>query len=158
MSIEKLMKSCRSDGMSLIDKIKSGMSEVGNKAMIVVEVNKLRLINVSKQNEINSIYKKIGEKVAQLAQDDIMLDHAQFASELEQINILKFEIQQNNYQINNLGDDKQCSHCGHSNPIDARVCSSCQVGFPIHEVTNIEQRDSFIELTEKDDKFNSGSQ
>ena len=141
--------------MSLIDKIKSGVSEAGQKAKIVVEVNKLRLINVSKQSEINSLYKQIGERVYQYVDQNISLESALFASELEQINILKFEIEQNTYQIHNLNDEKSCPRCQHHNAFDARECSHCHEPFPIHEIANIEDDNNTVQLLDQNNKLDT---
>lgn len=139
--------------MSLIDKIKSGVSEAGQKAKIVVEVNKLRIVNVSKQSEINSLYKQIGEKVTQYVDQSIALQTSLFASELEQIDMLKFEIEQNTHQINNLNDEKTCPHCKHDNAFDARVCTQCHAPFPIHDVPNIDNSNNRVELLDENNKL-----
>ncbi|MCR8655818.1 zinc ribbon domain-containing protein [Paenibacillus endoradicis] len=139
--------------MSLIDKIKSGVSEAGHKAKIVVEVNKLRIINVSKQSEINSLYKQIGEKVSQFVDQNISLEPSLFASELEQIDILKFEIEQNILQIHNLNDEKSCPHCHHDNAFDARECAQCHAPFPIHDIPNIEISNNSAELIDPNNKL-----
>ena len=140
--------------MSLIDKIKSGVSEAGQKAKVVVEVNKLRLINVSKQSEINSLYKQIGEKVSQYVDQSVALEPALFATELEQINILKFEMEQNTYQIHNLNDEKSCPQCQHLNAFDARECSQCHEPFPIHDITNIDGDNNTVQLLDQHHKLN----
>lgn len=142
--------------MSLIDKIKSGVSEAGHKAKIVVEVNKLRLINVSKQSEINSLYKQMGEKVSQYVDQSISLAPSLFAGELEQIDILKFEIDQNIQKIHNLSDEKSCPHCGHNNVFDARECSQCHEQFPIHDIANIEPDNNTVQLLEQNNELADG--
>jgi len=139
--------------MSLIDKIKSGVSEAGQKAKIMVEVNKLRIINVSKQSEINSLYKQIGEKVTQYVDQSVSLESSLFASELEQIDILKFEIEQNNHQIHNLNDEKTCPHCNYDNAFDARECSQCHTPFPIHDVVSIDNSNNKVEQIDPNNKL-----
>lgn len=139
--------------MSFMDKLKRGAAEAGNKAKIVVEINKLKLINVSKQNDISQIYKQIGEKVVGFHAQQTELNYSLFTSELEKIVMLKIEIEQNLQQIANLSDDKQCPSCGASNAIDARVCTTCQQAFPIHVVEAIEDKEHYIELSsDKKDK------
>lgn len=135
--------------MSFIDKIKSGVSEAGQKAKVVVEVNKLKLVNVGKQNEINALYKKIGEKVYELSKQQEPIVNEQFAKEIEGINMLKIEISQNIQQIQNLSDEKLCPACGASNAITARECTFCHEAFPIHEVKAVEQQDLSIDSTEQ---------
>lgn len=121
--------------MSFFDKLKSGLHEAGNKAKIVVEQNKLKLKNVSKESQIEKLYKEIGEKVVKLHMErkDYGLD--EFKTELEAISILKLEIEQNEVAIAQLSDEKECHHCGKSNPIIARICTYCEKPFEIIEVS-----------------------
>lgn len=130
--------------MSFLDKLKTGVSEAGSKAKILVEINKLKLVNVGKQNEINGLYKEIGEKVTQAAELGQELKLAFFSDQLEQIAILKGEIEQNQLRIVNLSDDKQCPSCQSTLPIDAKECPNCNNSFLIEEEQIIEP--SYIEL------------
>jgi len=130
--------------MSFLDKLKTGVSEAGSKAKILVEVNKLKLINVGKQNEINGLYKEIGEKVTQAAELGQELKLAFFGEQLEQIAMLKSEIEQNQLRMINLTDDKQCPNCQSSIPIDAKECPNCNKSFLIEEKQAIEP--NYIEL------------
>lgn len=130
--------------MSFFDKLKTGMSEAGSKAKVLVEVNKLKLINVSKQNEINGLYKEIGEKVTLSAELGQELQIAYFSEQLEKIAMLKTEIEQNQLKIANLSDDKQCPNCQRMIPIDAKQCPHCNNSFLIEEQVSIEP--SYIDL------------
>lgn len=130
--------------MSFLDKLKSGVSEAGTKAKILVEINKLKLINVGKQNEINGLYKEIGEKVALAAEVGQELQLSYFSHQLEQIAMLKTEIEQNQLKITNLSDEKQCPDCNRSNPIDAIECIHCKTSFIVQERPVIEP--TYIEL------------
>ncbi|MBC8079071.1 MAG: zinc ribbon domain-containing protein, partial [Gorillibacterium sp.] len=49
--------------MSFFDKLKSGVTDAGNKAKLAVEVNRLKLQNHSKQKEIDQNFQKIGKQV-----------------------------------------------------------------------------------------------
>ncbi|MCM3632353.1 zinc ribbon domain-containing protein [Paenibacillus camelliae] len=130
--------------MSFLDKLKSGVSEAGTKAKILVEINRLKLINVGKQNEISGLYKEIGEKVALAAEAGQELQLSFFSHQLEQISILKTEIEQNQLKMLNLADDKQCPSCNRSNPIDAIGCVHCNASFIVQEHSTIEPQ--YIEL------------
>lgn len=142
--------------MSFIDKLKSGVSEAGMKAKVLVEINKLKLINVGKQNEINGLYKEIGEKVTLAAELGQELQLSYFSDQLEKISILKTEIEQNLLKITNLSDEKQCPACQRSNLIDAQQCTHCGHSFIVQERSTIEP--TYIELprqpkpTQRDDE------
>lgn len=75
--------------MSFLDKLKSGVSEAGTKAKILVEINRLKLINVGKQNEISGLYKEIGEKVALAAEAGQELQLSFLATSLSKFQCLK---------------------------------------------------------------------
>ncbi|MFC6331490.1 zinc ribbon domain-containing protein [Paenibacillus septentrionalis] len=130
--------------MSFIDKLKSGVSEAGMKAKVLVEINRLKLINVGKQNEINGLYKEIGEKVTLAAELGQELQLSYFSDQLEKISMLKTEIEQNLLKITNLSDEKQCPACQRSNPIDALQCPHCGNSFIVQERSTIEP--TYIEL------------
>jgi len=131
--------------MSFLDKLKSGVSEAGAKAKVLVEINKLKLINVGKQNEINSLYKEIGEKVALAAEVGQELKLSYFSHQIEQIAMLKTEIEQNQLKMTNLTDEKQCPDCNRSNPIDTIECIHCKASFIVQEQSVIEP--TYIELS-----------
>lgn len=133
--------------MSFFDKLKSGVSEAGSKAKVLVEINKLKLINVGKQNEINGLYKEIGEKVTLAAELGQELQLVYFSEQLEKIAMLKTEIEQNQLKISNLSDEKQCPSCNRSLPIDAKACPSCNTSFLIEEPQIIEP--TYIDLSSK---------
>jgi len=130
--------------LSFIDKLKSGVSEAGMKAKVLVEINRLKLINVGKQNEINGLYKEIGEKVTLAAELGQELQLSYFSDQLEKISMLKTEIEQNLLKITNLSDEKQCPACQRSNPIDALQCPHCGNSFIVQERSTIEP--TYIEL------------
>ena len=119
--------------MSFLDKLKTSVSEAGVKAKNLVEINKLKLINVSKNAEIDKLYKEIGEKVTNYAASNMDISAVLFQNQLEQIAILKHEIEQNNYQISHLSEEKLCPKCGRANTVNARYCIHCQASFTIIE-------------------------
>lgn len=125
--------------MSFLDKLKTTVSEAGSKAKILVEQNKLKLANVAKQAQIEKLHKEIGAMVASLhfAGEDISVDA--FQQQLEQISILKHEIEQNEHEIEMLSEEKECKQCGKETPVLAKVCLYCQAEFEIIDVSNKEQ-------------------
>lgn len=118
--------------MSFFDKFKTGVAEAGNKAKMVVEVNRLKMQNSSKQNEVNEQYQAIGKLVyAAAEQGSWPLPLEEFAAPIERIIQLRMEIEQNLLQIANLSDMKVCRSCGSSVPVNVRFCSSCGSTFEI---------------------------
>lgn len=111
--------------MSFMDKVKSGFSEAGSKAKIVVEVNKLKLQNSNKQKEIEKLYQSIGRlfflnavgTLEEVAESD-------YQSDVAEIVRLENEIEENKKQIKTIANEKDC-FCGKSSPLDARFCPSC---------------------------------
>lgn len=111
--------------MSFMDKVKSGFSEAGSKAKIVVEVNKLKLQNSNKQKEIEKLYQNIGRlffmnavgRMPDVAESD-------YQSIVTEIMLLENEIEENKKQIKTLANEKDCV-CGKPAPLDARFCPSC---------------------------------
>ncbi|QNK59265.1 zinc ribbon domain-containing protein [Paenibacillus sp. PAMC21692] len=111
--------------MSFMDKVKSGFTEAGSKAKIVVEINKLKLQNNNKQKEIEQNYQSIGrmyylQAVGRLADDS----GADPAGMVENIARLEAEIEENSKEIKTLANEKDCV-CGKPAPLDARFCPSC---------------------------------
>lgn len=111
--------------MSFMNKVKSGFSEAGSKAKIVVEVNKLKLQNSNKLKEIEKLYQNIGRlfflnAVGRL--EDVA--EANYQSDVAEIVRLESEIEENKKQIKTLTNEKDCV-CGKPAPLDARFCPSC---------------------------------
>lgn len=119
--------------MSFMDKVKSGFSEAGSKAKIVVEVNKLKLHNSNKQKEIEKLYQNIGRlfflnavgRTADVPESD-------YQTSVADIMRLENEIEANKKQIKALTNEKDCV-CGKTSPLDARFCPSCGHVFPVAE-------------------------
>jgi len=138
--------------MSFIDKLKSGMTEAGNKAKILVEQNKLKLANVSKQTQIEKLYKEIGAKVTKrhLAGEQFSTDDCK--QELEAISILLLEIEQNEIEIAQLSDEKVCKQCGKDNTIVAKVCIHCNAPFDIIDANAPPHTPVYLEENTKEEK------
>ncbi len=111
--------------MSFMDKVKTGFSEAGNKAKIVVEVNKFKMQIGNKQKEIEKQYQHIGRlfflnSVGRMTDDT----EADFKASVEDILRLEKEIEELQKQIKTLSNEKDCV-CGNTAPLDARFCPSC---------------------------------
>lgn len=120
--------------MSFFDKLKSGVTEAGNKAKIAVEVNRLKMQNSSKQREIEERYQEIGKSVFQsLTNKDQVLNDEQLESLVQDILTLKDEIQKNQEQIGYVGDQKECA-CGEKVLMTARYCPACGHAFEVIDI------------------------
>jgi len=116
--------------MSFMDKVKSGFSEAGSKAKVVVEVNKLKLNNGNKQKEIEKLYQNIGHLFFQKAVGRLPeVAESVYQSVIAEIVRLENEIEENKKQIKALTNEKDCV-CGKPAPLDARFCPSCGHTFP----------------------------
>lgn len=123
--------------MSLLDKLKAGVAEAGSKAKTVVEINRLKMVNLTKQNEINQSYQEIGRLVFEASE---AAEETAPGDRLEplfgRIRRLKWEIEQNAHKIANLSELKKCGGCGADAAFDARECPKCGAGFEIIDVTD----------------------
>jgi len=116
--------------MSFLDKLKEGVTGAGSKAKLLVEINRLKVVNIGKQNEIDKQYKEIGRLIFENENAGAAsLEWAEFKLKLEptlmNIQHLKWEIEQNLQQISNLSDVRVCKSCGSQVPIGIRECSKC---------------------------------
>jgi hypothetical protein len=127
--------------MSFFNKVKAGVSEAGNKAKTVVEINRLKLQNNSKHNEIDQQYQVIGKLLFEsVTKGGGPLPSEQIEHNITRILELKSELDANLQQIAELSDVKQCKSCSGTVAIEARFCPSCGSIFevvkePIRDVT-----------------------
>jgi len=111
--------------MSFMDKVKSGFTEAGSKAKIVVEINNLKLQNGNKQKEIEKLYHNLGRLFYLNAVGRLPdVPEAEQQSNVAEIARLETEIEDNKKQIKTLANEKDCV-CGKSAPLDARFCPAC---------------------------------
>lgn len=122
--------------MSFFDKLKTGVTEAGNKAKNAVEVNRLKLQNHGKQKEIEQQYMEIGRAVFESMKHRESVDTTALQPAYEQIIKLQEEIQLNQLQIAAISDEKQCG-CGQLVPVQARFCPGC--GHHFAEVMVVEE-------------------
>lgn len=116
--------------MSFFNKVKAGVSEAGNKAKTVVEINRLKLQNNGKQSDINEQYQVMGKLLFEaVTEGSGPLPSEQIEKNIARIHELKAEIDANLQQIAGLSDVKQCKTCGGNVALEARFCSSCGATF-----------------------------
>ncbi|CAM4343504.1 zinc ribbon domain-containing protein [Paenibacillus tarimensis] len=120
--------------MNFMDKFKSGVKEAGNKAKIVVEVNRLKMQNSSKQGEIDKHWQEIGRMVyeAETSAGSAGMNpelSARWAPLIDRVNVLKEEIQANLLEIRLLTNEKDCPKCGYKAAADTQFCVQCGSGF-----------------------------
>ncbi|QAY65231.1 zinc ribbon domain-containing protein [Paenibacillus protaetiae] len=125
--------------MSFMDKVKAGVAEAGSKAKTVVEINKLKMINISKQSSINQAYQEIGKRVFEFEEKGLGLPPQDMLEPyMNRVRLLKLEIEQNVQKMANLSVTKKCSKCGASVHIEERKCPKCEAAFEIIDVTDYE--------------------
>ncbi|PZD94417.1 zinc ribbon domain-containing protein [Paenibacillus sambharensis] len=121
--------------MSFMDKFKSGVKEAGNKAKIVVEVNRLKMQNSSKQGEIDKHLQEIGRMVYEAETSGggtagLNADLAvRWAPLVDRVNVLKEEIQANLLEIRLITNEKSCPKCGYKAAADTQFCAQCGSDF-----------------------------
>lgn len=135
--------------MSFFDKFKAGVSDAGNKAKTLVEINRLKLQNSGKKNDMDEQLLEIGKVVFAASEaGNWPPDQESIQDYVARIHQLKFEIEQNLLQIANLTDEKVCRNCGNSSAIHAKFCASCGQTFEIIQVKSDEQQREEIPLLE----------
>lgn len=111
--------------MSFMDKVKSGLTEAGSKAKVLVEVNRLKMQNSTKKKEIDESMQQIGNLIF-LSSTGRRLEVTN--EELQPIFdvILRLESERNDNlkQIKILSNEKECS-CGKTVTLEVHFCSSC---------------------------------
>ncbi|GGF81162.1 hypothetical protein GCM10010912_27830 [Paenibacillus albidus] len=96
--------------MSFLDKFKAGVAEAGNKAKTMVEINRLKLQNHNKQQEIDQEYQTMGKLLFEAAVSGAEpLPPAQFENHVNHILGLKAEIHANQWKISELGDANEAA-------------------------------------------------
>lgn len=127
--------------MSFFDKFKAGVSDAGNKAKMLVEINRLKLQNNGKKSDIDEQLLEIGKVVfASTEAGKWPPDQESIQDYVAKIHQLNFEIEQNLLQIANLTDEKICRGCGNSSAVNAKFCAHCGRTFEVIQVQTEEQR------------------
>ncbi|MFC7678878.1 zinc ribbon domain-containing protein [Paenibacillus sp. GCM10028914] len=111
--------------MSFLDKMKSGMNQVKDKAAQTVETTRISSQISSKREERNVHLKKLGEIVHlanQRGNFQEVLEQIQHSSNA--ITQVELEIESLEVQLLRVKGEKRCS-CGAIIPAESRFCNSC---------------------------------
>lgn len=115
--------------MSFFNKLKQGVSDAGAKAKTMMEMNKLRQQVSNKQQDINTLYQKMGQHLyKQYEEQQLAIDEEIMASCADILRIDQ-EIAELEVEIRALNGEKKCV-CGQVVPIETRFCSACGHQFP----------------------------
>lgn len=129
------------------------MSDAGNKAKILVEVNRLKLQNNGKKSDIDEQLLEIGKVVfAATEAGQWPPEEESIQSYVAKIHQLNFEIEQNLLHIANLTDEKVCRGCGNSSALNAKFCAHCGRTFEVIQVQSEELRKEIPLLEETRDQ------
>lgn len=138
---------------SFMDKFKAGVADAGSKAKLMVEINKLKLHNSGKKQEMKEHYQRMGELLYQMDEEGKWPPEREPLEPLiQQIHRLKWEVEQNELQIRNLADMKTCKSCGRQVSVSDRYCSGCGHTFEIMQSPAVETIESGKLQDEKDGK------
>lgn len=120
--------------MSFLNKLKKGASDAGEKAKVVIEVNKLKLQQSQTQKEINEEFKKMGETVFQLFQNGSFDGLAEMVEDRCN-NCMKKqkEIRELEQKIEELNNERKCPNCKEIIDSDIKFCPSCGHSFESSE-------------------------
>ncbi len=119
--------------MSILDKLKTGAANAGNKAKILVEVNRLKIQNGSKKKDIDQIYKEIGKSTyLSVTSGSEANNNMNIQPLIEEIVNLEMEIKDNLLHIKGLSDERDCI-CGKVVSMNTKFCPDCG-----HELTQLE--------------------
>ena len=126
------------DLKSLLDAVVKSVTDVGEKARILVEVSSIQAQIYTLQKEIEATYCVIGqlvytrmteaeESVSNMGQTDVLVTW---------IKVKNQEIAELNDRIMALNGEKQCKNCAKTIAIGAKYCSDCGHEHPVEEQTD----------------------
>jgi len=111
--------------VSFLDKLKSGVTDAGNKAKIAVEVNRLKMQNSSIRKDVDQVYMEMGKLVFLSIRDQGEINNEQLIRPLfEEIVNFETEIKANLQQIKTLSGERDCI-CGNIVSSSTRFCPNC---------------------------------
>lgn len=125
-----------------LDKFKKGAAEAGEKAKVLLEVNKIKLQITQKQKEIDDEYKKIGELVFKAYQNETTEDSNGAIEECckncikkrEEIQEMEDKVRElNEEKTYGASDDKTCPTCGKLVGSERKFCPACGHNFTAGE-------------------------
>ena len=139
----------------LINKAKTIASATGKKATEIVEVSKMKLQVVQINNDIDKLYKKIGELTYGKIKNNINSDE-QINGISNQIDELFEQISELNAKISEAEQTVKCTNCGALNSKDSIFCSRCGKSLIVSDCNcdNNSQKESYVKIVIKDDTNN----
>lgn len=113
-----------------LDKLKNGFAEAGNKAKIIVDVNRLKMQIAQEEREMKETFTMMGEKVF----DHYLVNALDGAKEemmedCRKIVRIKEEIHQLELKVMELNDEKECPECKEVLAKEVRFCPECGYQF-----------------------------
>ncbi|WP_103106585.1 zinc ribbon domain-containing protein [Brevibacillus reuszeri] len=136
--------------MSFLDKLKQGVTDAGQKAKTVVEINRLKLQAQDLQKQVEEKQAKIGEVVFErFSRNQAVTATPEIEGYCEEIVTIQGEIKQLHIKIKELNNEKECA-CGKIVALETKFCPTCGHQFsmppeiidisavvpPLHETKN----------------------
>ncbi|MFP3390052.1 zinc ribbon domain-containing protein [Brevibacillus sp. SIMBA_040] len=117
--------------MSFLDKLKQGVTDAGQKAKTVVEINRLKLQAQDLQKQIEEKQAKIGEIVfARFSQNQAVTATPEIEGYCDEIVTIQGEIKQLQIKIKELNNEKECD-CGKIVALETKFCPACGHQFSV---------------------------
>ncbi|WP_432407285.1 double zinc ribbon domain-containing protein [Wukongibacter sp. M2B1] len=131
--------------MSFFDKLKKGASEAGEKAKIMIEINKVKVQIFQTEKELKDEFKTIGETTFELYKKgnfDKLLESIEencnnCLKKLEEIKELELEIKE-------INDGKKCPDCNKDVSYDTKFCYYCGYKFKVKDYKEELMNDTLI--------------
>lgn len=134
----------------IFDKARIAVNMAAKKTNEVVEVSKLKLDAVKLNNEITSLYEKLGRSIYKMKQEDCQ-DDALITSLCEEINELLKKLSQLSEAIAEKKNEIICPACGTANMKDNLYCFKCGTKIQMEASESTEQPDDDCESNVDDD-------
>lgn len=131
--------------MGFFDKLKKGASEAGEKAKIMIEINRVKMQISQAQKELQEEFKKIGETTFELYRKGNFDELAELINE-NCNNCLKKEeeIEALQLEMKEISDTKICPECNKEVNNDTKFCSSCGYKFETQDEEEEQINDALI--------------
>lgn len=130
---------------NFLDKFKKGVSDAGNMAKTLVDINKIKIQISQKDKEIETCYKSIGETVFNAFSDGSFANIEELV--LDKCNEVIEKLEQKkqlNQRIEELSNEKECV-CGKTVPIDTKFCPHCGYKFDEVIIPKNESKEAVLE-------------
>ncbi|MED1859028.1 zinc ribbon domain-containing protein [Brevibacillus reuszeri] len=111
--------------MSFLDKLKQGVTDAGQKAKTVVEINRLKLQAQDLAKQVEEKQAKIGEIVfMSFSQNQTVTVTSEIEGYCHEIVEIQSEIKQLHSKIKELNNEKVCD-CGKVVSLETKFCPTC---------------------------------